>query len=127
VYVNGLALSCSLAGHSDDRRAARPLLHHPLRRRHGPQVPGDVATAFDFSLAGAPVDPVAVGESVTDQTKSPAEAVFDGKQEVGTARGEVEEKGRFACSPSAYISTPSRSTANSSRRRAWISSLALVA
>lgn len=71
-----------MAGHSDDRRAARPLLHHPLRRQHGPQVAGDVAAPFDLPRAGAPGDTAAVGEAVSDQAKSPAAAVFDGYQEV---------------------------------------------
>jgi hypothetical protein len=129
--VTGLVLRLALAGamaaHGDDRRAARPLLHHPLRSRHRPQAPGDVTAPLDFPFAGAPGDPAAVGEPVSDQAKSLAAAVFDGNQEVGAALGEVKEKGRFACSASACTSTPSSSTASSSWRRAWISPLASVA
>jgi hypothetical protein len=47
------------------------------------------------------VDPAAVGEAIFDQPKSLAAAVFDRNQEVCTALGEIEEKGRFACSASA--------------------------
>ena len=96
-----LALADPMATHGDDRRAAGPLLYHPVRRWHRPQLPGDVAAPFDFPLAGAPGDSAAVGEPVSDQAKSLAAAVFDGDQEVGVALGEVEEKGRFACSASA--------------------------
>ena len=122
-----LALADPMATHGDDRRAARPLLHHPLRCRHRPQVPGDVAASFDLPLAGVPGNPAAVGESIANQPKPLAAAVFDGNQEVDAALGEVEEKGRFACSASACTSTPSSSTASSSRRRDWISPLASVA
>ncbi len=90
-----------MAAHSDDLCAARPPLHHPLRCRHGPQVPDHVATPFDLPLAGAPGDSAAVGEPVSDQAKSFAAAVFDGDQEIGAALGEVEGKGRFACSAAA--------------------------
>ena len=90
-----------MATHGDDRRTARPLLHHPVRRRHRPQLPSDVTTSLDFPVAGAPGDPAAVGEPIADQLEPFAAPVFDGDQEVGAALGEVEEKGRFACSASA--------------------------
>lgn len=53
--------------------------------------------------------------------------MFDGDQDVGAALGEVEAKERLACSASACTSTPSRSTAFSSWRSAWISPTASLA
>ena len=122
-----LAIADAMAAHGDDRGAARPLFHHPLWCRHRPQLPGDVPSSLDFPLAGAPGHEAAVGEPIADQLKPLSAAVFDGNQEVGTALGEVEEKGRLACSASACTSTPSSSTASSSWRRAWISPLLSVA
>lgn len=69
----------------------------------------------------------AVDQSVSDQPKTFAEAVFNGYQEVGAALGEVEGKGRLACSASACTSTPPSSTASSSWRSASISPLTSVA
>lgn len=66
-----------MAAHGDYRGAPRPLLHHPLRCRHGPQVPGDVTAPFELLLAGAPGDLPAVGEPVSDQAKTSAAAMFD--------------------------------------------------
>ena len=72
--VTGLVLRLALAGamvaHSGNRRAARLLLHHLLRCRHGPDGPGDVTAPFDFPLGGAPGDPPDVGEPIADQPKS---------------------------------------------------------
>jgi hypothetical protein len=90
-----------MAAHGDDRRAARPLLHHPLRRRHRPEAPGDVSAPFHLPVTGLPGCTTTVGEPITDQLKPFAAPVFDGDQEVGVALGEVEEKGRFACNASA--------------------------
>ena len=98
----------------DDRGAAGPLLHHPSRRWHGPQGPDDVAPVTDFMVTGFPWHFTAVGQAITDQPKPLAAAMFDGDQEVGTALGEEEEKGRFECSASACTSTPSSSIASSS-------------
>ena len=111
--------------HDDDPRQAP--FHHPVRCRHRPQLPGDVATSLDFILSGVPGDPAAVGEPIADQLKTYSAPVFDGDQEIRAALGEVEEKGRFACSASACTSTPSSSTASSNWRRAWISPLGSVA
>ena len=65
-FVLRLALPAAMAAHSDDGRAVRPLLHHPVRRWHRPPLPGDVAAPFDFPLARAPGDPPAVSEPVSD-------------------------------------------------------------
>ena len=51
--IRRLALADAVAAHGDDRGAARPLLHHPLRCRHRPQGPGDVTAPFHFPSAGA--------------------------------------------------------------------------
>jgi hypothetical protein len=48
-------------------------------------------------------------------------------QEVGTALGDEEEKGRLACNASAYTRTPSDSIVSSSCRSAWVSLPASVA
>ncbi len=124
--IGRLAIANAMAAHGDDRGAAWPLLHDPLRRWHGPQGPGDLTAPFYLPSAGAPGDSPAVGQSVSDQPKTLAAAVFDGDQEVGAALGEEEEKGRVACSASACTSTPSSSTVSSSWRNAWISPLASV-
>jgi hypothetical protein len=52
-------------------------------------------------VTGLPGCTTTVGEPITDQLKPFAATVFDGDQEVGVALGEVDEKGRFACSASA--------------------------
>ena len=52
-------------------------------------------------VAGFPGHLAAIGQTITDQPKPFAAAVFDRNQEVGTALGEEEEKGRLACSASA--------------------------
>jgi hypothetical protein len=52
-------------------------------------------------VAGFPGHLAAIGQTVTDQPKPFAAAMFDGNQEVGTALGEEEEKGRLACNASA--------------------------
>lgn len=67
-------------------------------------------TSLHLLFADAPGEPEAVGQSVSDQLKSPAAAWFDGDQENGAALGDVEVKERLACSASACTSTPSRST-----------------
>ena len=77
-FVLWLALADAMSAHGDDRCAARPLLHHPLRYRHRPQVPGDVTASLDFPLAGAPGDPAAVGEPIANQPKSFAAPMPDG-------------------------------------------------
>ena len=100
-FVLWLALADAITAHGDDRCAARPLLHHPLRCRHRPQLPGNVTASLDFPLAGAPGDPAAVGEPIANQAKPFAASMFDGDQEVGAALGEVNEKERFACRASA--------------------------
>jgi len=99
--LSWLPFADAMAAHSDDRRAARPFLHHPLRRRHRPEAPGDVAPPFHLTVTGLPGWTTTVGEPITDQLKPFAAAMFDGDQEVGVALGEVDEKGRFACSASA--------------------------
>jgi len=86
-----LAISDPMAAHRDDRRAARPLLLHPLWRRHRPEAPGDVAAPFHLTVTGLSGCTAAVREPITDQLKPFAAAVFDGNQEVGVALGEVEE------------------------------------
>lgn len=96
-FVLWLALADAMTAHGDDRCAARPLLHHPLRCRHRPQDAGDVTASLDFPLAGAPGDPAAVGEPIANQPKPFAAPMFDGDKEVGAALGEVNEKVRFAC------------------------------
>jgi len=63
------AIAAALAAHGDDRGAAWPLLHQPLRRWHGLQGPGDVSAAFHLPFAGAPGDSPAVGQLVSDQSK----------------------------------------------------------
>ena len=95
------AITDAMAAHGDDRGAARPLLRHPLRCRHRPQLPGDVTASLDFPVDGAPGGPGAIGEPIADQLKPFAAPVIDGDQEVGAALGEVEGKGRFACGASA--------------------------
>ena len=67
----------------------------------------------------------AEGETITDQPKPLAAAMFNRNQEVGTVLGEEEEKGRFECSASACTKTPSNSIASSSCRNAWVSLPAL--
>lgn len=119
--IDGLALADPLAAHSQDRGAAGPVLHHPLRCRHPPQRPGEVTGAFAFTLAGFKRRLPAVGQPITDQLKPPAATVFDRNQEVGTTLLEVEEKGRFACSASACTNKPLSSTRSSSSRKALIS------
>ena len=125
--IGWLPFSDAMAAHGDDRGAARPVLHHPLRRRHRAQRPGDVTASAHLPSTGAPQDPAAVGEPVSDELKTHTATVFDGNQEVGASLGEEEEKGRFACRASACTRIPSSSTASSSWRRAWISPLASVA
>lgn len=78
-----LALADAIAAHGDDRCAAWPLLHIPVRCRYGPQAPGDVTLPFDLSLAVAPVDTPAVAELIANQPKPSAAAVFDGDQKGG--------------------------------------------
>ena len=109
-----MPLADAKAAHSDDRRAARPLLHHSRWWRHRPEAPGDVAATFNFLLAGEPVDSPAAVEPIADQTKPLLAAVFDRDQELGAALSEVEGKGRFACNASARTRPPSSSTASSS-------------
>ena len=70
-FIGRLAIADAVAAHGDDRGTARPLLHHPLRRRHGPQGPGDVTAAFHLPFAGAPGDPPAVGEPVSELAETP--------------------------------------------------------
>ena len=96
-----IVLTDAMAAHGDDRRAARPLLHHPLRRRHRPEALGDVSAPFHLLVTGLPGCTTTAGEPITDQLKPFAAPVFDGDQEVGVAPGEVEKKGRFACNASA--------------------------
>jgi hypothetical protein len=110
------AMIVALPGH-------RSLLHDPLQCRHDPERPGDVTAPFDFPLAGAPGEPPAVGEPISDQAKPVAATVFDGDQEVRAALGEVKEKGLFACSAPACTSTPSSCTGSRRWRRAWSSQL----
>jgi hypothetical protein len=97
----------------DDRGAAGPLLHHSSWRWHRPQTPDDVAPVIDFMVTGFPGHLAVVGQATTDQPKPLSAAMFDGDQEVGTALGEEEEKGRFECSASACTITTSNSIASS--------------
>ncbi len=125
--VDGLPLTDALASHRKDRGTARPVLHHPRRRRHAPQRPGEVTPALALTLAGLKWHPTAVGEPFADHLRSFAATVFDGDQEVGAALLEVVKKPRFACSASACTNKPSSSTGSRSCRRAAISPPASVA
>jgi len=122
-----LPLASALAAHGKERGAARPLLHHPLRCWHRQQRPGDVTAVDELMPAGPPRHAAAVDEPDPDELKPRAATEYDSDQEVGAALGEVEEKGRLACSASACTRTPSSTTACSSCRRAWVSLPASVA
>ena len=63
-----------------------------------------------FIVTGFPGYLAAIGQTITDQPKPFAVAVYDRNQEDGTALGEQEEKGRLACSASPLTSTPSNLT-----------------
>ena len=64
------AIAAALAAHGDDRGAAWPRLHAPLRRWHGLQGPGEVSAPIQLPFAGAPGDSPAVGQLVWDQPKT---------------------------------------------------------
>ena len=51
----------------------------------------------------------AIGEPIADDAKPFAATVLGRDQEVGATLLEVDEKGRFACSASAWTSIPVRS------------------
>lgn len=125
--VDGPVITNALAAHGNDCGPAGPLLDHPVWCWHGPQRPDDVAAMANFMVAGFPGHMTAVGQTITDQPKPFAASVLDGDQEVGTALGEEEEKGRLACNASACTSTPSNAMASSSCRSAWVSLPASVA
>ena len=69
----------------------------------------------------------AMDQPITDHLKPFAATVFNRDQEVGATLLEVEEKGRFACSASAWTNIPVSSTRSKSSRRAPISLPASVA
>ena len=100
-FIHRLAATDAGGAHRDDRGAAWPGVHHPLRSRHGPQAPGGVAAMANLAGHGLEGHPAAVGAAITDQLKTFSATVFHRNQEVGVALGEVGEKGRLACSASA--------------------------
>ena len=126
-FVDGLAVATALAADRENHCAIGPVLRHPLRSRHAPHRPGEVAAAFVLVLAGLQRRLPSVDQSIYAYLKPLAAAMFHRDQEVGITLFEVDEKGRFACSASACTSSPSSSTRSWSWRRAAISPPASVA
>lgn len=108
--IGRFAITGALAADRQDHGTTRPALHHPLWGEHAPQRPGEVTTAFAFTVAGLPWWLATIDEAVLDNLGKLAATVFHRYQEIGATLLEVEGKGRFACSSSACTSKPFSST-----------------
>ena len=84
-----LVHAVAMASHKDDRHAAQPLLHHPLRRRHRPEAPRDVSASFDLPMTCLPGYSMTVGEQISDKLKPFAAPVFDGDSSASLDRSEA--------------------------------------
>lgn len=121
--VDRPSLTGAGGSHRDDQGASWPDL---LDRRgcfHCPQGPGALAAVAAFRRAGLKWHPLAVGQSIADQLKSPSPTAFDGNQEVGALLRKEEKNGRFPCRASACTST---SVSSMPLRRRWSAAVSLL-
>ena len=92
---------------------------------------GNLKTSFNGTFHSFNFDKprcvAAISQPVLDHLRSFAATVLYSDKEVGAKLLEVEEKGRFACSASAFTSKSLRSTRSNSWRKAAISPPASVA
>jgi len=128
--VGGLKRStASGAGsaHLHDPAGANPALANVLRCLLGPQRPGDVAPMADFVIRCHKRDRAFSLTLAGKLAVQGALVGFHGQEEVGPLLLDELKNGRWVCSASAWITTPSRSSSPRSclrTARSWFSPVA---
>ena len=123
----GLAVSGAGSGHLHNPAGTAPGITDVLRCLLSPQRPGDVAPMADLVIRSHKRDRAFFLELAGNLAVQSALVAFHGQEEVGPLLLEELKNGRWVCSASAWITTPSRSSSPRSclrTARSWFSPVA---